>query len=162
MIRKRFLITLIIWMAIFISVGIFIFPISESQLVNETQSIIESKIDRTISIVEEIKTVGSFLLLVTVDNGELYVVHAEKYIAFNRYRILNPLTVKNLDNTFKTKNLLHDLSITIMNKSLQVNEELNILKHAGLFLLLFFVFPLISVIHSVFKNRKISEDTLKI
>lgn len=139
---------------IIIVIGIFFFPISESTLNIEKKSLIETKLNQSMSVLDEISTEGSVLFLVTTDNDETYVIQAEKFLGFDRYRLLPPIIINARGESFELRSFLSDLTITVKNNTLNVKAQLNLLKYATVYIVVLLVFPIVGVFQSIQHSRR--------
>lgn len=151
---KQYLRGYFLLIIIIIVIGIFFFPISDSKLKRERESLLEIKLNQSISVLDEINTDGSVLFLVTTDNDETFVIQAEKFLGLNRYRLLHPISVDRAGETFELRSFLSDLTISVKDAKLKVKAQLNILKNAGVYIIILFVIPMVGILQSVIIARK--------
>lgn len=151
---KQYLKAYFFLLIIIIVIGVFFFPISKSTLSIEQKSLIETKLNQSISVLDEINTEGSVLFLVTTDNNETYVIQAEKFLGFDRYRLLPPIFINARGESFELRSFLSDLTITIKNNTMNVKAQLNLLKYATVYIVILLVIPIVGVLQSIQLSRK--------
>ncbi|MDH8678671.1 hypothetical protein QE109_10960 [Fusibacter bizertensis] len=154
MTTKQYLRGYFLLIIIIIVIGIFFFPISDSKLKSERESLMKIKLNQSISVLDEINTEGSVLFLVTTGNDETFVIQAEKFLGLNRYRLLHPISVDRAGETFELRSFLSDLTITVKDANLEVKARLNILKNAGGYIIILIVIPIVGILQSAIIARK--------
>ena len=151
MTSKQYLKALVLGTSLLFIAGILFFPISEKQLSQNYISLIENRVEKSITVHQIEPTKGSIFFLVDTDENTTLIMHAEKFLFLNRYRLLNPITTS--ITQIETSNLLSDINISLINKSMTIKEEKAIIKHAWPLLMVYLVFPVIVFMQNYNKKK---------
>ncbi len=148
---RRYIVTLLLGILLLASLGFVFFPISESEL---QASEISPYSQKSFEVLDEKAVPGSRFFLIRSESGGLYLIHAEKYIFLNRYRILNPITISRSSTlSLDTSNLWNDLHIEVKESTLDVVATRNILKHTWLLFFTFLVVPTVNLIAHINEKK---------